>query len=274
MKKYTITIILTLICIVGLPLFIDWAIIGNNFPSNISNSDWVGFLGGYIGTIVGAIFSLVGVIFTIRFTREQNQKDRESSVRPYCTVRQVLKNHTEKEDKILAEIAIGCQPEENNGPQFTNILYIKNVGIGPAIEFEFDVDELDDGREHYGILLSRSNETLNRQTNLLQPSEEAALPYSIWFNFDPIREDDLEDTKDSNGESMLAVKYHVMQKYKNFHIRIHVSYKDIYENRFEQEIILKSNLYVSVDNSLKKAEHRVEMYLEGITSPKKRSTLQ
>ena len=83
MKKKTIfiTILISLILIIGLPLAIDWLIIGSKFPSNIENSDWVGFFGGYIGALIGAIVSLAGIIITIRYTNEQNKKDRELQVK-------------------------------------------------------------------------------------------------------------------------------------------------------------------------------------------------
>ena len=70
MKKTTIFIIIliSLVLIIGLPLAIDWLIIGNGFPSNIENSDWVSFFGGYIGALIGAIVSLAGIISTIRYT--------------------------------------------------------------------------------------------------------------------------------------------------------------------------------------------------------------
>lgn len=76
-KKVFIILIVSLICIIMLPLAIDWLIIGNEFPSNIDNSDWVGFFGDYIGAIIGAVVSLIGIIITIRYTNEQNKRDRE-----------------------------------------------------------------------------------------------------------------------------------------------------------------------------------------------------
>lgn len=68
---------ISVIAVFLLPLAIDWFIIGNSFPSNISNSDWVSFFGGYIGALIGAVVSLIGIIITIRYTNEQNKKDRE-----------------------------------------------------------------------------------------------------------------------------------------------------------------------------------------------------
>ena len=72
-KKFWPCIIGAIIAVVVLPLAIDWLIIGNNFPSNISNSDWVDFLGGYLGSILGCAISLIGLYFTIKFTKQQLQ---------------------------------------------------------------------------------------------------------------------------------------------------------------------------------------------------------
>ena len=181
MKKKTIfiTILISLILIIGLPLAIDWLIIGSKFPSNIENSDWVGFFGGYIGALIGAIVSLAGIIITIRYTNEQNKKDRELQVKPYCAMRYVHDDRLVGTNKIIAELPIGCEPKENNGPKYTSIIYIKNIGLGPAVEFDFDVDEIDDGREHYLVLMQQNADTSNRSVDLLQPGEEAAFPIYI-----------------------------------------------------------------------------------------------
>lgn len=64
-KGLFVVLIFSLIFISIIPLLMDWFVVGNNVPSNISNSDWVGFLGAYIGAIIGAIVSLIGIIVTI-----------------------------------------------------------------------------------------------------------------------------------------------------------------------------------------------------------------
>ena len=77
MKRSLIaSILLSLIAIFLLPFVIDRFVIENNVPSNISNSDWVGFLGSYIGAIIGALVSLIGIAATIKYTNEQNRIDR------------------------------------------------------------------------------------------------------------------------------------------------------------------------------------------------------
>lgn len=81
------------------------------------------------------------------------------------------------------------------------------------VEFDIDIDEIDDGREHYPILMRQNADTSNRLVNQLQPGEEAAFPIHIYFNFEKIKEDDFLDMGES---SMLryTIKPGVMQKYK------------------------------------------------------------
>lgn len=267
-RKSQITVIITLsiIVILGLPIAIDWLIIGNNIPSNIANSDWVGFFGGYIGALIGALVSLVGIIITIRYTNEQNKKDRELQIRPYCSIRHVHEERLIGTNKIISELPIGCQPQENNGPRYVSILYLKNIGLGPAVEFKFNVDEIDDGREHYPILMQRNSDTSNRFVNLLQPGEEAALPIYIYFNFDPIREENFIEL-DESDLFKYTLKHEVMQKYKNFHIVIHVKYYDMYQNQYYQKITLSSNMRVEGKINEKQANHLCDINLKDVTTP-------
>lgn len=267
-RQMIVIIILSMIVIIGLPIVIDWLIIGNNIPSNIANSEWVSFFGGYIGAFVGAVVSLIGIIITIRYTNEQNKQDRELQIRPYCSIRYVHDKKLVGTNKIIAELPIGCEPQKNNGPKYVSILYIKNIGLGPAMEFEFDVDKIDDGREHYPIIMQRNADTSNRSVNLLQPGEEAAFPIHIYFNFDTIRD---EDFIDLGGSSLLRyhVKEEVMQKYKNFHIVIHVKYYDMYQNQYYQKITLSSNMHVGGKIDEKQANHLCDINLKEITTPVK-----
>ena len=263
-KKIFIIILISAIVIIGLPLAVDWLIIGNRFPSNIENSGWVTFLGGYIGAIV----SLAGIIITIRYTNEQNKKDRELQVRPYCTMRYVHDNKLVGTNKIIAELPIGCEPKENSGPEYISIIYIKNIGLGPAVEFSFNMDELNDGRAHYPILMQRNADSSNRSVNTLQPGEEAAFPIHIFFNFDKITEDDFLDL----GESEMGryvVKNEVRQKYKNFNIVIHVKYHDLFMNTYYQKITLSSQISVDENWEEKKADYLCGINLKEITTPVK-----
>lgn len=266
-KKYGWIILGSVIAAIVLPLAIDWIIVGNSFPSNISNSDWVGFLGGYIGAIIGAVVSLVGIVMTIRYTNEQNREDRELQVRPYCAVRYVPTPKVITTKKELGCFMLGCEPQNNKGPRYQSVIYIKNIGLGPAIEFEFDVDDIDDGREHYTILPQQTPETANNVVNLLQPGEEAVIPVSIWFNFDPITEKDVENIDDDPLEKY-RIKHSILSKYKNFDIDIAVKYCDMYQNEYSQKIKLSSNMYASITLE-GKAKHLCDIYLKETTAPVK-----
>lgn len=266
-KKLIIGIFCSVLIVFILPLGIDWLIIGNEIPSNISNSDWVDFFGGYIGAIIGAIVSLVCIVITIRYTNEQNREDRELQVRPYCTIKYVPTPKTITTKKELGCFMLGCEPQENNGPRYQSVIYIKNIGLGPAIEFNFDIDDIDDGRKHYPILAQRTPETMNNTVNLLQSGEEAIIPVSIWFNFDPITMEDIEIVEDSPLEKY-CIKHGILSKYKNFDIIITVKYCDIYQNEYSQRITLSSNMHASI-TATGKAEHLCDVYLKETTVPVK-----
>ena len=265
-KKIFIIILISLILIIGLPLVIDWLIIGNKFPSNIENSNWVSFFGGYIGSLIGAVVSLIGIIITIRYTNEQNKKDRELQVRPYCAMRYVHDNKLVGTNKIIAELPIGCEPKENNGSEYTSIIYIKNIGLGPAIEFDFKVDEIDDGRKHYPILMQQNSDTSSYSVNLLQPGEEAAFPIHIYFNFDKITEADFVDSRKSKILKYM-LKDEIMEKYKNFNIVIHIKYHDLFMNMYYQKITLMSHIYIGGNMNEKQAYYICDINLKEITIP-------
>jgi hypothetical protein len=89
MKKVYL-IIGALLLIAGFPLFLDFAVFGNRFPSNISNSDWAGFLGSYLG----GISTLAAVFITIHDNNKkldiqrqeyaENQKEEQRrSIQPF-----------------------------------------------------------------------------------------------------------------------------------------------------------------------------------------------
>lgn len=87
-------VLLFVIVMIGLPVFIDWVIFGNTFPSNIDNQTWAGFLGSYLGGVA----TLIAVFITIRDNnkklelqkKEDEEKEREQkrySIKPYLDTR-------------------------------------------------------------------------------------------------------------------------------------------------------------------------------------------
>ena len=43
MKKRILLIAVFILGIIIIPVIVDWCIIGNEFPSNVSNEDWIAF---------------------------------------------------------------------------------------------------------------------------------------------------------------------------------------------------------------------------------------
>lgn len=264
--KVILGIIVFIVILALIPFVMDWIIIGSNFPSNINNSDWVGFLGSYIGAVLGALVSLAGIIITIKYTNEQNKLDRELQIRPYCSIRYVHDSKLVGTNKILGALPIECEPSKNNGPKHVSILYIKNIGLGPAIEFEFKIDNIDDGRQHGLVFMQRNEDTSNRSVTSLQPGDEAAFSIHINFNFDPI--EDTAFIRYGEGKNEYSIKEEVMRKYKNFNIIIHMFYRDMFQNKYYQKIVLSSNMYI-VGEGEQKARHACDLNLKEITYPTK-----
>lgn len=71
--KYIGLGIFTLICI---PILIDRLIIGNNIKSNIDNSDWVSFLGSYLGSILGVL----GVFLVTKIDQIERESERKDAL--------------------------------------------------------------------------------------------------------------------------------------------------------------------------------------------------
>ena len=269
-KRFVIYIILSVILILLLPIAMDWLIIGNSIPSNVANSDWVDFLGSYIGAILGAIVSLVGIIITIRYTNKQNWIERELQIRPYCTVRNVPKGKIAATTNLLGEIAFSYDSPEENKSNYHTIIYIKNIGLGPAVEFNFELEheEKDNQRKTYQMPVQRDLHTWNHLVDVLQPGEEAALYMAIAFNFEEIEENDFLEM-DDDFPHKFTVKTEVMQKYKNYKMLLHVNYQDLYQNHFYQRLVLSVNMYVSESGNKREAEHGCDVNLIEVTPPKK-----
>ena len=247
------------------PLAMDWLIIGNSFPSNIDNADWVGFLGGYIGALIGAAISLIGIVITIRHTSEENRKDRELQVRPYCSIRYVQDKVMRGTSKVLGYIVWGCEPKDNKGPDYRAMLYVKNIGLGPAIEFDISVEDIDDGRDHYPILMQRTTETSNNATSVLQAGEDAAIPVIVEFNFDSIDPSQVTRCEDDNLGGF-ELSFDTLKKYKKFDVKITVRYRDIFDNVYAQRIVLKSSISALISKD-GKAEYSGSLYLEEVSNP-------
>lgn len=190
-KKFWFFIVSSIIVVVALPLIMDWLIIGNSFPSNISNSDWVGFFGGYIGALIGSIISLLGILWTIKFTREQNRADRELQIRPYLDIRYVPStNKLVGKASWLGYVMINEYNNNEAELQETErgLLYLKNIGNGPATNINVDV-LVENIKVEYRAKFNNQNTQVT--SNSVQHGEEGVLSFMILSDSIAPSKDDL-----------------------------------------------------------------------------------
>ena len=169
-KKHWVLIMTTVALVVLVPLCVDWLIIGNDFPSNISNSDWVGFLGEYVGAIIGAIVALVGLIVTIRLTKEQTQAQIDANLEQYEDQKRLnyipildcqLSSITEgvNDDSLDMTLAYPASNQENVFPA-TIVFDVCNIGTGAASDLQLGLEI--DGEVQCGGLFWRSRNRVIR----------------------------------------------------------------------------------------------------------------
>lgn len=240
-KKFWPFIIGSVIAVIALPLAIDWLIIGNNFPSNISNSEWVGFFGGYIGSVLGCVISLIGILWTINFTREQNRADRELQIRPYLDIRYIpLFNESAHIGSWLGYVMINEQDENDtlSRDMHRGILYLKNVGNGPATNISVNVSV---GGIAVKYWAGFSNQNTKVTTNSVQQGKESAISFIITNNRIAPSKNDL-----IWHECGLADYDH--EKFStpsNYSITVTLQYNDLLGNLFAQVLKFETSYGMS-----------------------------
>ena len=66
----------SIIAVILTPLIVDHWIIGNEIQSNITNEQWVSFLGSYLGAILSSIVSIAGVVLTIKYYIDKDKQEK------------------------------------------------------------------------------------------------------------------------------------------------------------------------------------------------------
>lgn len=202
MKKRTIVLLVlgAIILIIGVPVALDWLIIGNDIPSNISNSDWIGFLSGYIGAIIGGVVSLIGVSMSIKFTKQQfvaskeqyeEQKRLNNLPSLYCQI-----------DGVGFGDTIGCVDLNlgRHSEEVIIVLEITNIGTGVASNLSYAI---------------HSN------------SKEEEGQFSIWKNRVIL----------SQKQITQKIKLGLPKNEKN-EIEIHIYYEDVLRNKYKKRLVL------------------------------------
>lgn len=153
MRKWIIGIFIFILITVISPLLIDWFVFANNFPSNISNEAWAGFLGSYIGGVctMGAVF--ITITYNNKKLKEQQEQQeahekeqKRLNIRPYLDTRHTYFDH--------------------------------NITIGPHDRvFELDIENEDAQKLYFGI-----NDTKRKKIELSlrhKPPKDAYINYII-----------------------------------------------------------------------------------------------
>ena len=234
MKKYPVLLIVsTIVLVVLIPIGIDHLIIGNDIYSNISNSDWVSFLGSYIGSLIGAGVSIVGIFMTIKFSENQSKNDREFmiemnreerrlSITPLLLCQTDNKNKQEYNSRFIFDL----DGEESNTP-FNVMIVITNVGIGDAVDFELNFISYNEEDMRQSL---RSHH-FKKDTSL-----RVLVDLSIYLLEMP---EDIDDHLEKQPEGRL-LEYAVPEKYNHHggNIKMEIKYKDLIGNAYSQEMNL------------------------------------
>lgn len=258
-KKFWTLIIGSVIAVVILPLIIDWLIIGNSFPSNISNTDWVGFFGGYIGALIGSIISLLGILWTINFTREQNRADRELQIRPYLDIRYVpATNKLAGKASWLGYVMINEYNNNEAELQETErgLLYLKNVGNGPATNINVEVF-VENIKVKYNARFNNQNTQVT--SNSVQQGEEGAVSFMI-------SNDSIAPSKDDfiwNEHGFADYNHVKFPMPSGYNVVILLHYNDLLGNLFTQELKFDARYGMSYDKE-NGGKYHCDLYLAEI----------
>ena len=239
-RNIVLFIIGTSASLIVIPFLIDWLIIGNNIPSNITNPEWVNFLGSYVGAIVGGIVSLIGIGWTIRFTQKENRADRELQIRPVFDIYCHHCNEVKENWLGYISLNIDADDEEEWISAGAAFIRIKNVGNGPALNIDFCPSVV--GLDHDNtIYFNNCNEEVTTQA--LMPGEQAGLTIDeVIRKSVPSRKE--YDEIDSIDQKL---KYHL----PTFSIEVIIRYDDLLSNHFCQRILFEVNSGLSFEKTEK-----------------------
>lgn len=240
---YGTFILVVSIAIMAVPILIDFFVIGNNFPSNISNSDWVGFLGSYIGSLIGSIATLVGIIVTLRFTKEQSNyernfqqlqtnEDRRLLLAPYLKYNMIKTKCDIKHDINILQVI-----DEDYNTYANATISIKNIGMGPLLDFKIDNITFKDVKLNF---------TIDGSNDVLEKDSEWFMLIDLRFKLDEIRSDELIENQPGS-----LVKFSAPLKYlnKGGTLCFNIGYKDLLSNQYEQDLKISMSIALEGDKT-------------------------
>lgn len=72
-----ITIVVYILVCVGLPFLFKYCIFESQQMSNLTNNEWAGFLGSYVGGILGGLGTLISVVYTVSSSFDLQNKGKD-----------------------------------------------------------------------------------------------------------------------------------------------------------------------------------------------------
>lgn len=259
-KKFWCILIASVLIIIALPLAIDWLIIGNSFPSHITNSDWVGFLGGYVGAVISGMLSLVGISWTIRYTREQNRKDRELQIRPALDAWFVSTKQFSRGKSWLGYVSVElrdncCQEIKTVG---SGLLYLKNVGNGPAMNVIAEATIVESKRPNDVYFV---NQNAHVTITSIRPGEEASISIAVKDSIYKPKPELLSWMKNTEARSSVFPERITPP---SFILKVLIKYSDLLNNHIEQELVFKACYVAHCEKLTQTDSYICELNLEHI----------
>ena len=240
MKKWIKYIIYVCIIVICIPIFIDFVILGNKFPSNVDNNAWIGFLGSYVGALIGAAITLVGVIMTINYTRKEAKEDRRLSIAPYIKYDIQKETLSHKHDLSIFDVV-----DDDYNTLINNTIIIKNIGLGPLV-----------GIYITDMYFNKKKCCYDRVTavpGILEKGEQILLLIDIRMKLEEIPKDELVEVTDST----IGLRFEPPEKYKGKggYLKFIVHYGDLLGNRYQQNVEVSISISLIGDISQTKWEY-------------------
>ena len=214
MKKPLVWVIIAsiLVLVIGISLFIDHFIIGNNIHSNISNSDWVGFFGGYLGAIIGSLTSLIGVIISVKFTKEQlkiskKQYEEEKKLNNIpildCEITSVDDGFTD--ESIIMHSGYNTGDYTQSLSPITVSLNIFNIGVGAASNLKYGMTI--SNQEQDGVFWIYKNRVIRSDCSIKQ---DVTIYVPQKMDFEPILTIFYDDILGNHYRKSVAFLFHTI----------------------------------------------------------------
>lgn len=123
-------IVLYIVVSILIPIIFKYAIFENPALSNLSNNEWAGFLGSYVGGILGGLGTLIALYITVKNSmtvQEENKRDTDQRIEEEYK-RHQAEIAAEKERRDYERLSDKEENNKRDRQQFVNSI-AKELGI-------------------------------------------------------------------------------------------------------------------------------------------------